>query len=393
MALFEYLALAKSGRKIKSIIHAENLLEAKEILSAKQILAFKIKKIKKEIKPLSKKEVLDFFIDLKNLLSSSLPLYEALMIISEKTQNRKIKFLILDICENIKNGQSFSSSLKKHKKSFDLIICSMIENAQKTGGFVEAIDEIIKILEKTLNLKKQIVASLTYPAILLTFCFVILSALFFFIIPSLFDLFSERNMHPFTKFVINTSKFLCANKALILIGIFSLLSFIFSSYMIKSLRERVYEKILMLPYIKPFMIKLSLIRFCRSFALLLIGGESYVSSLKLAKNVLNHPPLEKEIGPMEDQLIEGKHLSELLKNSSLIPQDIPQMLVIAEETAQMPNILLNIAKIYEEEIQKTTAKLTSLLQPIILMVLGVIIGFVVLSVLLPLTDVSSFIGG
>ncbi|MBN2480066.1 MAG: type II secretion system F family protein [Parachlamydiales bacterium] len=392
MAIFEYLAINPNGEKVKSVISADALSEAKAILYAKKVVVYKIYELKSKIKPLSKKEVLDFISDLKSMLIASLPLYEALFALFEKQSKRNIKYLVLDISEKIKLGESFSYALRQHSKSFDFVICSMIENAQKTGTLVETLQEIEKNLKSSIKLKNQIVSAFTYPLILSIFCFVILIALMFFIVPTLFDLFEEKSLHPFTKIVLNTSKFLSKNKVLFLI--FSLTSIVSGVVLFntKRISRKILEKIFLLPIIKNYMIKLSLIRFFRSFAYLLLGGQSYVNALKLSTNVLKHPLLEKIIKPLEEKLVEGESLSNLLKDKKYIPSLVPRMLSIAEETSDMPKILLNIANIYEDEITKTTQRMVAFLQPVLLIVLGIIIGFVVLSVLLPLTDVSSFIG-
>ena len=134
-----------------------------------------------------------------------------------------------------------------------------------------------------------------------------------------------------------------------------------------------------------------MVRFCRTFGSLLEGGVSYVEAVKLAASVMNHPALEKEIKEKAASLIEGKKLSDLFMESILLPPLLARMLAIAEKSGDMPKMLYYLSKIYEEELEKLLSQITSMLQPIMLLILGGIVGFIVLSVLLPLTDVSSFI--
>ena len=391
MGFYKYIAF-DNKKKIKSILHAESILEAKEYLFSKNYILIKISEIKKSIKPLSEKETLEFFIDLKNLLKSTIPLYDSLVIIANKTESKKIKYLTLDISSKVRSGEDFSSCLKDHKKSFNIIMVAMIENSLKTGNLEKAIEEIIIILKKSMKLKKMLVSSITYPLILLTFCVLVLSALFFYIIPSLFELFENREVNLFTQFVINTSKFLKANLFLLIIFLNIILAIIFVAYFNINFKKTILKYLLKLPLIKNFMIKVSIVRFFRSFANLLLNGESYFNSLKLSKNMINYPPLEIEISNMEEEILKGESLSKLMKKSKLMPSMCHEMIYIAEKSSNLENIFFNIASIYEEEIERKLKKLTTYFQPIILIILGVIIGFVVLSVLLPLTDVSSFVG-
>ncbi|NGX51792.1 MAG: Type II secretion system protein F [Candidatus Anoxychlamydiales bacterium] len=392
MALYEYFALSKSGKKIKKVISATSFMEAKSILELQKIAAYKISKISGKKIFLSKKEVLYFFEQLKNMLLAGLALYESLLILAEKEEKKKIKLLILDLSENIKMGLFLSDAMKKHPKTFDTISISMIETAQKTGALSESLNEIIKILTSSMNLKTRLISAFTYPAVLLTFCMVVLNFLLFITIPSLSDLFEDRKLHPFTKMVFAISKFAVNSKFFIFLAVVGIICVFLLMYFYKPFRKKIIEKLLNLPILKSFLIKVALIRFSISFSNLLKGGQSYVNAITLAINILKHQTLENEFLPIKDKLIEGEKLSTLLKDSENIPPMVSKMISIAEETSEMPKMLSNIAKIYEEEVDRFLSKISSIVQPVLLVILGLIIGFVVLSILIPLTDVSSFIG-
>lgn len=393
MSLYEYEVLTKVGKKNKGIISASSFEEVKAILQQDFLVVIKISFIKeKDKKNLNKKEVLYIVQQLENLLVAGLPLYESLNILANKVERKRFKIILLDICEKLKSGHTLSEAFKTYPKTFDLITCSMIENAQKTGRLQQSLNEISKILSSSIRLKKKLVSVFTYPVILFNFCFVVLNFLLFVTIPSLSSLFEGRQLHPFTKAVFFISKFVCKYKFLLVVALIVFFGIVLMFYLYEPFKRKIYESFLKLPFIKLFMVKVALIRFCISFANLLKGGESYVNSLVLATKVMKHPILEKEIRPLKERLIEGKNLSELLKNNEYIPDTVSKMLSIAEETSQMPKMLINIAKIYEEEVEKFLSKITVVFQPILLIFLGLIIGFVVLSILIPLTDVSSFLG-
>ena len=393
MALYQYFAISDSGKTLKGMIEAEHEKEAEGFLQKKNITITKLELYKEISKTkLSKKEVLNFTSELSKLLQAGLPLYNALVALKDKYENHKFFPLILDLSDQIKRGDNFSKALSRYSDNFDFIYCSMIANAEKTGSLIEALDELVKIMQRGLELKKKITGALLYPAILSVFCFVVIFSLIFFVVPSLFDLFEGKNLHPFTKFVLVVSKVANAYKGYLLFFFMLVVTTFSVGVFVKKVKTWLYMIILSLPVIKHLMIKVSLIRFCRSFSVLLATGISYVEALKLARVVMKHPVLEEDVIYAEQKIIEGEKLSNSLKQRGNIPILVIRMLEIAEESAKTPDMLTHIAKIYEDELDKSLTQLTSILQPLLLLILGVVVGFIVLSVLLPLTDVSSFIG-
>ncbi|NGX63250.1 MAG: Type II secretion system protein F [Candidatus Anoxychlamydiales bacterium] len=346
MAIFEYTSLSNAGRKTKFFLTADSIEDAKTILELKKVVVFQISKIYKKPAHLTKKEVLDFFYQLENLLTAGLPLYESLIILAENNEKRKIKLLIFDLSEKLKTGYSLSFAMKEHPKTFDLISLAMIENAQKSGNLPNSLKEIIKILKTSIDLKKRLVSAFTYPVILILFCLVVLNFLLFFTIPTLSDLFEDRALHPFTKMVFALSKIVIKGKFFIILAVLLLGIIILIAVFYKPLQKKIAIKTLKLPIIKTFLIKVALIRFSISLANLLKGGLSYIQAFSLAIDVLNHGLLQKELLPLQDELIEGKHLSQLLKNSEYIPSLVSKMLSIAEETSNMPKMLINISASY-----------------------------------------------
>ena len=394
MALFSYRAVTPKGQTVSGIIDADTMQEATEKLQVKELVLLGMEKASNRQKKskLPQKDLIMLFHGLSRLIEAGLPLYEALLAMEEKFSRSDSGVLIIDLCDRIKSGSSLSQSLAKHPESFDLLICSMIANAEKSGSLSETLKEIAKLLSKQKALKKQIVSSLLYPSILLLFSFIVIGVLMFFVVPSLFELFEGRNLHPLTKFVISCSEFLNHRK----IELFSFISILIGTFFFvffnKSGRKKLYLIIFQLPFLKNIFAKSALIRFCRAFGSLLEGGVSYVEAVKLAASVMNHPALEKEIKEKSAALIEGKKLSDLFMESALLPPLLARMLSIAEKSGDMPKMLYYLSQIYEEELEKSLTQITSMLQPIMLLILGAIVGFVVLSVLLPLTDVSSFLG-
>lgn len=393
MVLFKYSALNEAGKKIRGMIDAESREEAELLLNKKNIVLTELELFSKASKiKLSKKEILNFTEELSKLLQASLPLYDALIILKDKYQNNKMYTLILDLSDQIKRGMNFSQALSTYPYIFDFIFCSMVANSEKTGTLINALEELVTIMQRAQNLKKKVTDALLYPAILTIFCFIVICSLLFFVVPSLFDLFEGRSLHPLTKIVFSVSKFANANKIYLLFFSLGLVAMGLMAITLKKVKDYLFKMVLVLPIIKNLMMKVSLIRFSRSFSVLLSTGISYVEALKLAKDVMNHPILEEDVAYAEKKIIEGEKLSSSLKICGNIPPLVTRMLEIAEESGKTSEMLNHIAKIYEDDLEKNLTQLTGVLQPMLLLILGTVVGFVVLSVLIPLTDVSSFAG-
>ncbi len=219
MPLYCFEAVSETGKKIKGSIDADHLQDAKLRLSRRQIAVLSVSLIsEKEMRlVLTKKELLSLTREMERLLQAGLPLFEALSALEEKYRSQKIHKLLLDLCDKVRSGQSLSASLLSHPGIFDVLYVSMIANAEKTGSLIHALQEISLLLSRQLQVKKQIVSAFLYPSLLALFCFVIMSSLLFFVIPSLKELFEGRDLHPFTQFVFACSDFACRSKVFLML--------------------------------------------------------------------------------------------------------------------------------------------------------------------------------
>jgi len=392
MPLYQYTAVSDRGKKISATIDADSLQDAKLKLIRRQIAVLQIDTLnEKQIKDhLSKTEVLNLTREIARLLQAGLPLFEALSALEEKYQGQKAHRLLLNLCDMVRSGYTFSQGLAKHPQTFDLLYISMVSNAEKTGRLSQALSELAELLSRQQHVRKQVVSALLYPALLSGFCLVVLSSLLFYVIPSLKELFDGRDLHPFTKIVFAASQFACNSKIFLAIFFISLISFVVAVYFSPKLKEKIAPVSFRLPLIKTLLAKVAFVRFCRAAATLLEGGLPLIQAFDQARRVMRHPLLEAVIARAEEKIAQGEAIHVPFQNQPLIPPLIPRMIGIAEEGGKLPFMMQQIAQIYEEELEKTLTHFASLAQPILLLVLGTIIGFVLLSVLLPLTDVSSF---
>lgn len=393
MPLYEYQAISEEGKKVAANIEAENLQDAKQKLIRLQVVAIKIEPLSdKELKkPLKKKEVLSLTRELARLIQAGLPLFEALSALEEKYRGHRPHKILLDLCERVKTGQALSRTLSRHSHSFDILYVSMVANAEKTGRLAPCLGELAHLLGRQIHIRKQIVSALLYPALLGAFCLVVLSTLLFFVIPSLEELFEGRTLHPFTQIVFAASR-IVRNSKLILAAI---CSGSIAAGVAASLSKRCKEKIagfcLKLPILKNLLAKIAFVRFSRAAATLLEGGLPLITAFSQARTVMRHPPLEQVIAAAEERIAQGEPLSAPFSNHPLVPPLVPRMLGIAEESGKLSFTMQQIAQIYEDELESALTQFAAMAQPALLLFLGGLVGFILLSVLLPLTDVSTFV--
>lgn len=394
MPLFQYKAIGDDGRESKGIIDADSLFMAKERLRKQKILIISIMSLaesKSSRVVLNENQLLSFTRELTQLLKAGLPLYESLVTIEEKQRSSKVHVLFADLCDLLKNGSGLSSALTKYPETFHEIYLSMVKSAEQTGSLFEAFDQLTLLISKQQKLKKQLFASLAYPAFLGGFCLLVIGALFFFVIPSMKELFEGRSVHPLTHFVIVLSDFLNNHVLSMALCVFSSGVCFYLLNKQESFRKKAGRFLLTLPYIKKIITQSALIRFFRAMNMLLNGGVPLVESLRFARKAVNNGALASLIAEAEVKVVEGKKISQIFEGAHFVPPLVVRMLTIGEETGNMSLMMRNMAEIYEEELDKDLLQLTTFLQPAVLLFLGAVVGLVVLSILLPLTDVSSFI--
>lgn len=231
MAHFSYRALKSDGEVISGLLQADSLESAKEILRRQELMVTKLIAVSKKTKksPFSKTLLIAFTRDMAQLLQAGLPVYESLMTIEEKYKGSKAHGLFLDLIEGIRTGQALSFSVKKYPEIFDPVYAAMLSCAEKSGALAEAFQELHKLLVRQNRIKKQMIASLTYPLLLGCFCLIVMSVLFLFVVPSISELFEGRDLHPITKAVLAISNFLRTSGSFLVGGLAALSIFIFFS--------------------------------------------------------------------------------------------------------------------------------------------------------------------
>ncbi len=392
--LFQYRYIDGKGRKRKGLIEAMHAGEAKEKLRAQKIVVTTLKETfgkKAHSNRQGKEALITFTTQLASLLQAGMPLYESILSLQEQYQQEAFHPILLSIGDQIKRGSSLSDAMSGYPDIFNRLYCSMVAAGESIGALDQTLEKLSLLLNRQDKLKKQIVTALLYPALLFSFTLVVLFLLLTFVIPSLETLFEDRDVNRFTKLVMLFSNFLTHKwmyyLPLIGVGITG------AYYGLTSARGKrwIQKQLLRLPLLKTLITQTAIARFARTMGTLLQGGVSLIQALQIARKVMRNPFFEEVIEEAETKIIEGSLLSIELKKSPLIPSLVTRMLAIGEEGGNTAAMLQKIADLYEDEVEKSLNRLTALAQPVILVIMGGIVGLIMIAVLLPLTDVSAFL--
>lgn len=392
MPLYHYQYVDVTGKRRSGHIEAQGDQEAKSKLREQGVLVTQLQaKTKVNSKQNLKGEsLLSFTVQLSQLVNAGIPLYESLLAIEEQSRGEPYHRVVLGLCEMIRSGSSLSNAMGNYPDSFDKLYCGMVAAGEAVGVLGPVLEKLHQFLQRQMKLKKQISTAMIYPAILGGFSLLIISLLLGFVVPSLEQIFSERKLNAFTTMVLGISHIFRDYYWLYIpLGIGSI---VWAVWKIRSPQGRIWfeTNLLKVPVIKTLMIQTAVARFCRTMGTLLQGGLNMIESLRISRIVVRNVVIEKDIQEAEIKIIEGNSLSHELGKSKYFPSMVSRMLAVGEESGTSTTMLNRIADMYEQELEKTLDRVMALAQPVILIFMGLVIGTVLLAIMLPLTDVSSF---
>ncbi|MEC7839794.1 MAG: type II secretion system F family protein [Chlamydiota bacterium] len=392
MPLYQYQAIDPAGKKKSGVIEGSNENEIKAILRGQGVM---VTHLTEKAGVSSKQNIrgehlLAFTIQLSQLVNAGVPLYDSLLAMEEQYRGEKFHRVILSISEQIKAGKPLSDAMAKFPESFEHLYCAMIKAGESVGALDLVLTRLAEFLQKRDKLKKQLSTAMIYPAILGSFSLLIIALLLGFVVPSIEGIFEGRELNGFTETVLSVSHFLRDYWWVYIPMIIG--AMVYAYFFLGSPKGKLWlqRNSIKVPLIKNLIIQTGISRFCRTMGTLQSGGLTMIESLRIAREVIGNVVLEESVKNAEEKIIEGSALSIEFAKSEWIPKMVSRMLSVGEETGNTQLIFNKIADMYEEEIGKSLDRVMALSQPLILIVMGSIIGLVMLAILLPLTDVSSF---
>ncbi|MFA4888419.1 MAG: type II secretion system F family protein [Candidatus Omnitrophota bacterium] len=398
MPRYLYSAKIDPQKTIQGDIEAESEQEAINKLTQKGYFPISVvaessvlnKQSTITLRKVSRKDVALFTEQLSNLLDSGVNILNGLKIISAQSPNKYLKVVLNDVTNRIKDGNSFSDSLAAHPRVFPEVYSSLIRTGEASGNLKETVKRLSCFLEKEEEFKNSLVSSLTYPLFVFAVGVATVAVLLVFVIPRLVSMFEDMGQAlPLpTLILINTSSFLRNYWWLILAIIFILFFSLRRVYRTPQGRFSLDKTKLKVYLVGPVILKTEISRLSRTLSLLFTSGMPITSSLDISTSVLENQVLKKEVKKFIDQISGGASFSSVIKTSKYFPDFVVNIISIGEETGSLGNALMRIAEVYEKDVDRTLKALTRMLEPVIILVMGLVVGFIVLSMLLPIFQIN-----
>ncbi|MFH1656689.1 MAG: type II secretion system F family protein [Candidatus Nealsonbacteria bacterium] len=392
---FNYQARTKTGEIQSGVVAASSKDAAFEVLKRhglyvtaieKSIIPIYAKRLK-IFERISEKDIMLFSRQLSIMFKSKVPLVEIFQTIAQQTKNPSFKEKILNISEEVEGGASLSNSLALYPKLFSPFYISLVKSGEASGKLTDVFLYLAEYLEKESNFHGKIRGAMVYPAFIILVFFSVITLVVTFVIPQLAEFLNETEQElPFiTKLVLGISEFLKKNVWVVIITFIGL---VFLSYKLIKTKEgkRIFnENILRLPIMSPFFKKLYLARFALNLSTLISGGLPIVQSLQITSEVVGNETYKKLILEVRDGVKKGEKMSSILKNyPNLISPLFYQMTVIGEKTGTLDKSLTNVVDFYQDDIDRSTDNMVKLMEPILIIILGVVVGGLMAAVLMPL---------
>ncbi len=330
-----------------------------------------------------------------DLLSAGIPLVKALTIISNQTPNHYLKEIVLQISSDVQGGDTFATALSRHPKVFSKLYCAMIR-AGETGGMLDVIlERLADFSETEEEVRGKIKSAMAYPVIMILASIGAIIILMTVVIPRILNVFEDlsQTLPVPTQILIGIMN-LAGKYGLFVIGGLVFGGLILYKFLTTVEGRFLYHGILLqLPLLGPVFKKHQVARFARIFGSLLKNGVSILSALEITTEVVGNAVVQKEISRISENITQGSGVAAPIKGSSVFPPVVVNMIAIGEETGRLPDVLLRIAGSYEVEVDRSVKTLTSLIEPLIILIMGVLVGFIVISMLLPIFTLDPTQGG
>jgi len=399
--MFTYTATDTSGKRHEGSVEATSVGAVGQILARQGLKALVIKKeVKKtnvldvftKAKKVKAKDLVIFTRQLATMIDAGVPLVRSLATLQSQTENPVFKKHMQEVSKDVESGTSFADSLAKHPKVFSAIYVNMVR-AGEAGGIL---DEILKKLalqqEKDAKIRGKFKSAMTYPTVLIGITFTVFIALMTVVVPKIGKIVGDLSggkLPPLTQAMLGISHFLTTFWYIHITVFVGLSIFIGRSLQTEKGKLIRDQLLLKAPAIKIIVIKMSVARFARIFASLMTAGVSVIDSIEITSKAIGNKVIEAELMAAAKDVSNGEQFSVPLSKSKIFPPIVSQMLAIGEETGQTDSVLLKVAEFYEDEVDAAVDGLSSILEPLLIVVMGGMVGVIAVSVIGPISNLSN----
>lgn len=394
---YKYKAIDKNNETVEGKESAKSKFELSNYLKTQGLILIDAEETNKnkkfDIKKLltfgtiSTHEKIIFTRNVSSMLEAGLSLSRTLSVIEKQTKNKKFKDLVSKLNTEIKKGSSFSVALKNYSKVFNNLYVSMVKSGEEAGNLIDSLSEIASQMEKDYTLKKKIKGAMIYPGVIITAMVGIGIFMMIYIVPTLTSTFEEigSELPKSTQIIIAISDFFNNNLVLGIIIIALIIAFIYLLSKTKRGKFLIEKSLLHFPVISTLIKETNSARTTRTLSALLKAGVPYLQSLKITKATLSNSHFIKVLEKAEKQVEMGLSVaSTFQENSKLYPVFVSEMIAVGEETGDLSSMLFKIAEYYEKEVEEKTKNISTIIEPVLMIVVGAAVGFFAMSMISPM---------
>jgi type IV pilus assembly protein PilC len=399
---FTYTATDKSGKTLNNSMEAVDRQGVIESLNKQGLKPITVKaeggaqKVKKRSK-VKIKEIVAFTRQFSTMVSAGVPISRSLYTLQEQAESENFKQVVGGVAKDAESGVALADSFAKYPNAFNDVYVNMVRAGEAGGILDEILKRLATQLEKDASMRKKIKSAMMYPMVI---SFITVAAFFgimVFVVPKIAEILTDlggpdAKLPPYTQAMIAISDFMTGN--IVLIGVITFVGgYLLKRYINSPTGKYKYHSLLLkIPIMKTIVTKIAVARFASTFAALMGAGVGVLDSLEVTGGAIGNKVIEAELKEASKQVKNGKQLSQPLSKSPHFPPIIGQMLSVGEETGQIDTVLVKVADFYEEEVEATIDGLSSIIEPLMIVVLGSLVGIIAASVMGPIASLSQNVG-
>ena len=397
-ATFTYEGIDRKGSKVKGEITGKGPALVRAELRKQGIQAKKVVKKremslggKKKIKPM---DIALFTRQMATMMKAGVPLVQAFEIVSDGLENPSMRDVVLKLKADVESGNNFAGALRQHPRLFDDLYCSLIESGEASGSLETMLDRVALYKEKTEALKQKIKKAVKYPIAVICVAVIVTGILLVKVVPTFQELFEGfgAELPAFTQFVINLSEGLQSNFLMVLlVGAAFVIGFTEARKRSQGFRDAVDRALLRVPVVGPITHKATVARFARTLSTTFAAGVPLIEALDACAGATGNVVYRKAVLQVKEDVATGQQLQFAMRSTGVFPAMALQMTAIGEESGALDAMLAKVATYYEDEVDNLVDGLTSMLEPLIMAILGVLIGGLIIAMYLPIFQLGQVV--
>ncbi len=401
MATFKYVARTQEAQSVNGKMVADSESAVLEELRKRKLIVVSVTPVKEAglsklsfgAKKVNEDDLVIFSRQLATMIEAGIPILQALDALQEQITHPYFKSVVVNVRDEIQVGSSLSVAFSKHPKAFDALFTNMVRVGE-TGGVLSAIlDRIAGYMEKSLRLKRKVKSALIYPAVVVFMAACITILLLVKVVPTFASIYSSfgRELPVMTQLLINISQALQKQLIFYLAGIFVIAVVLGQWYRTERGALIIDSAKLKLPIFGELLRKVAISRFSRTLATLIQSGVPILESLDIVGKSIGNKLLEVVVGEVKSNVREGESIAVPLIKSNVFPPMVTRMIAIGEKSGQLEKMLTKIAEFYDDQVDAAVAGLTSIIEPLIIGFLGIVVGFIVIALFLPILQITQIL--